>query len=107
MDAYEDVERASTTLARESLSKLSTSKKEAGLLGCGFRDGGLVPRTCSISLPIRTGEECTVYWTIVMMSSVVSVKKAISAYLAAAQAVVKRIEKLVPKVTDTSAARQH
>jgi IclR family mhp operon transcriptional activator len=76
-------------------NELNSLIRDAGLLGCGFREGGLVPRTCSISLPICAGEQCTIYWTIVMMSSVVSVKKAISTYLADAQHVVKKIEQLV------------
>lgn len=77
-------------------NELNSLIRDAGLLGCGFREGGLVPRTCSISLPIRAGEQCTVYWTIVMMSSVVSVKKAISTYLVDAQHVVRKVEQLVP-----------
>jgi IclR family mhp operon transcriptional activator len=66
--------------------------RDAGVLGCGFRDGGLVPRTCSLSLPIRHRGDPVAYWTIVVMSSTFSVGRAISTYLDDAKALVSFIE---------------
>ncbi|PVY61698.1 IclR family transcriptional regulator [Pusillimonas noertemannii] len=76
------------------LYKLNSLIRDAGILGCGFRDEGLVPRTCSISLPIRCGDNAAVYWTIVMMSAVITAEKAVSNYLNEARAIAVQIEQL-------------
>ncbi|WP_321903780.1 IclR family transcriptional regulator domain-containing protein, partial [Burkholderia cenocepacia] len=83
------------TAQQWDLNQMNSLIRDAALLGCGFREGGIVPRTCSISVPIRNGNDAAVYWTIVMMSSVLTVNKAISNYLAGAQAVVEKVERMV------------
>ncbi len=77
---------------RDELRQLSQLVRDAEVLGCGFRDGGIVPRTCSIALPIEINGGAVAYWTIVMMRSVLSVNRAISTYLDDARGVVQRIE---------------
>lgn len=80
------------TLPIPEQRELNGLLRDAGLLGCGFREGGLVPRTCSLSLPIRYDGKEAAYWTIVVMSSAYTVRRAISTYLQDAQALVSSIE---------------
>ncbi|MBW9128143.1 helix-turn-helix domain-containing protein [Paraburkholderia ginsengiterrae] len=91
---------------RGDLNQLNGLIRDVTLLGCGFRDGGIVPRTCSISLPIHDGNDIAAYWTIVMMSSVLTVNKAITNYLADAQAVVGKIEQMVASHDSPSSAAE-
>jgi DNA-binding IclR family transcriptional regulator len=82
-------------LAREASHEVERTQqfiRDAGALGCGYRDEGIVPRTCSISLPIRHQGRPQVYWTIVFMRSVLSVNKALDMYLPQARRVVRDIE---------------
>lgn len=85
------------------LRQLNQLVRDAEVLGCGFRDGGIVPRTCSIALPIKVNGSAVAYWTIVMMRSVLSVNRAVSAYLDDARDVVQRIEAIAARSTEGSA----
>jgi DNA-binding IclR family transcriptional regulator len=82
---------------RDELRHLGQLVRDAEVLGCGFRDGGIVPRTCSIALPIEVNGAAVAYWTIVMMRSVLSVNRAVSTYLDDARGVVQRIETIADK----------
>lgn len=73
--------------------KIERAIQDARILGCGLRDAGMVPRTCSIALPIHHKGTPAVYWTIVFIRSVLSVNKALDLYLVQAQDVVSNIEK--------------
>jgi DNA-binding IclR family transcriptional regulator len=88
---------------RLELRQLSQLVRDAEVLGCGFRDGGIVPRTCSIALPIVVNGGAVAYWTIVMMRSVLSVNRAISTYLDDARGVVQEIEAIAGRSKAESA----
>lgn len=81
-----------STTPGPSASEMSSLLRDAVLLGCGFREDGMVPRTCGLSLPIRIRGIHAAYWSIFLMNSAYTVRRAIDTYLSSAQQVVASIE---------------
>ena len=84
--------------ASASASKVREAEcmvRDASYYGCGFRDQGMVPRTCSLAVPIRVADKPVAFMTVVVMRSVMSVNKAIDTYLPAARAQAGKIEGLI------------
>jgi DNA-binding IclR family transcriptional regulator len=92
----EVLHRLLPTAAGKNVQALREARRvirDTVLLGCGFRDEGLVPRTCSVSLPVRVEKNPAAFMTVVVMKAVMSLNRTIDTCLPATQAAVHEIER--------------
>lgn len=77
------------------LEALNRLVAEVRRRGCGFRDGGYVPQTCSFAVPITMHEKQEAFITVVFARSVQTLDQAIQNYLPvtrdAAEVIRKRV----------------
>ena len=100
-DSILDVLRSTEPKEREAASKIKELEKEFQQIrrrGYGLREGGLIPKTGSIAVPIMYEGEPLACLNLHYILSALSLKQVVGRYLATMQSAAKEIEKRLKKV---------
>jgi DNA-binding IclR family transcriptional regulator len=101
LNEKDDVLRSTEPKEREAASKIKELEKEFQQIrrrGYGLREGGLIPKTGSIAVPIMYEGESLACLNLHYILSALSLKQVVGRYLATMQSAAKEIEKRLKKV---------